>query len=174
MSTALAFFPDGSLATGAINPAGLSPECVRAGKAALLLATQSWGAVVTPDEREPVLVVLDRDALACADESGIDRRQRSKQPASLGVIQAPKKTRNVNPVYPPRAQEQSVQGVVILEATITPTGCVANVEVLRSVHPALDFSAIDAVLGWRYTPTLLDGMPVPVIMTVTVNFALHP
>ena len=44
-----------------------------------------------------------------------------------------------------------------------------DVSVLRSV-PLLDDAAIAAVLQWQYTPTLLNGVPVPVIMTVTVNF----
>ena len=38
--------------------------------------------------------------------------------------------------------------------------------------PLLDQSAIEAVKQWVYTPTLLNGVPVPVIMTVTVNFKL--
>lgn len=61
---------------------------------------------------------------------------------------------------------------MILEATIGPTGAVTDVIVLRSV-PLLDEAAVDAVRQWQYTPTLLNGVPVPVIMTVTVNFSLR-
>jgi protein TonB len=43
--------------------------------------------------------------------------------------------------------------------------------VLRSI-PLLDEAALKAVRQWRYTPTLLNGIPVPVIMTVTVTFTL--
>ncbi|MBM3782471.1 MAG: TonB family protein [Acidobacteria bacterium] len=43
---------------------------------------------------------------------------------------------------------------------------------LRSV-PLLDAAAIEAVRQWRYTPTLLNGVPVPVVMTVTVRFSLQ-
>lgn len=46
-----------------------------------------------------------------------------------------------------------------------------DVKVLRSI-PLLDEAAIDAVKQWIYSPTLLNGVPVPVIMTVTVNFRL--
>jgi protein TonB len=45
--------------------------------------------------------------------------------------------------------------------------------VLRSI-PLLDQAAVDAVRQWAYTPTLLNGAPVPVIMTVTVNFSVSP
>jgi protein TonB len=44
--------------------------------------------------------------------------------------------------------------------------------VLRSV-PLLDKAALDAVRQWRFTPTLLNGVPVPIVMTVTVNFELR-
>ena len=49
---------------------------------------------------------------------------------------------------------------------------VQDVKVLRSI-PLLDAAAIEAVKQWQYTPTLLNGVPVPVIMTVTVNFTLR-
>jgi periplasmic protein TonB len=43
--------------------------------------------------------------------------------------------------------------------------------VLRGI-PLLDAAAQEAVKQWVYSPTLLNGVPVPVIMTVTVNFKL--
>src|SRR4029434_1129922 len=90
-----------------------------------------------------------------------------------GNIKAPNKVKNVNPVYPPIAQSARVQGVVIIEATIGPDGRVKDAKVLRSI-PLLDQAALDAVKQWVYSPTLLNGVPVPVIMTVTVNFTLPP
>jgi protein TonB len=88
-----------------------------------------------------------------------------------GQIKEPKKLKNVAPVYPDIAKQARVQGVVILECTISPQGKVTDVKVLRGI-PLLDSAAIDAVKQWVYTPTLLNGVPVPVIMTVTVNFKL--
>ncbi|HEX6314503.1 MAG TPA: TonB family protein [Gemmatimonadaceae bacterium] len=89
-----------------------------------------------------------------------------------GNIKPPTKTRDVRPVYPPIAQSARVQGVVIIEATIGADGRVKDAKVLRSI-PLLDQSAVDAVKQWVFTPTLLNGVPVPVIMTVTVNFTLQ-
>ncbi len=57
---------------------------------------------------------------------------------------------------------------MILEALIGVDGRVADAKVLRSV-PLLDQAALDAVRQWEYTPTLLNGAPVPVVMTVTVH-----
>jgi periplasmic protein TonB len=88
-----------------------------------------------------------------------------------GQIKEPKKLKHINPAYPDIAKQARVQGVVILECTISPQGKVTDVKVLRGI-PLLDAAAIEAVKQWVYSPTLLNGVPVPVIMTVTVNFRL--
>jgi periplasmic protein TonB len=85
---------------------------------------------------------------------------------------APHKIVDVPPVYPPIAQRARVEGVVILEAVIDAQGRVASVRVLRSIA-LLDEAAVDAVKQWRFTPALLNSEPVPVVMTVTVNFTLQ-
>lgn len=89
-----------------------------------------------------------------------------------GNVKVPVKTRHVPPVYPRLAQQAGVEGIVILEATIDVDGRVRDVRVLRS-EPMLDQAAIDAVMQWRFTPTLLNGVPVPIIMSVTVHFTLR-
>jgi protein TonB len=89
-----------------------------------------------------------------------------------GDIQRPTKIKDVPPLYPRIAQAAHVQGFVIIEATIGPTGTVQDARILRSV-PLLDAAALEAVRQWEYTPTLLNGMPVPVLMTITVNFTLQ-
>jgi protein TonB len=88
-------------------------------------------------------------------------------------IQAPRKIVDVQPLYPEIARRVRQQGVVILETVIDATGAVERVRVLRG-YPFLDQAAIDAVRQWRFTPALLNGQPVPVVMTVTVNFVLEP
>jgi periplasmic protein TonB len=89
-----------------------------------------------------------------------------------GDIKAPVKTRDVRPSYPAIAQSARVQGLVIIEATIGPNGKVRDVKVLRSI-PLLDQAAVEAVRQWEFTPTLLNGVPVPIVMTVTVQFSLQ-
>jgi protein TonB len=90
-----------------------------------------------------------------------------------GNIKAPAKVRDVRPVYPAEAQSARIQGIVIIEATIGADGRVRQTRVLRPVSPLLDDAAVEAVRQWEYEPTLLNGSPVPVIMTVTVNFRLQ-
>ena len=97
----------------------------------------------------------------------------SGEPFRIGDgIQPPARIGGPAPVYPPEAREARVQGVVIVEATISPTGEVSDVEVLRPV-PLLDEAAVAAVRQWRYEPTLVGGEPVAIVMTVTVNFMLR-
>ena len=64
-----------------------------------------------------------------------------------------------------------VQGSVILEAVIDREGRVDNLKVLTG-NPLLVRAARDAVLQWRYRPTLLNGEPVEVVTQITVNFTL--
>ena len=90
-----------------------------------------------------------------------------------GNMKVPMKTKHVAPVYPPIAQSANVQGVVILEALLGPDGKVQDARILRSI-PLLDQAALDAVKQWEFTPTLLNGSPVPVIMTATMQFTLQP
>jgi protein TonB len=86
-----------------------------------------------------------------------------------GKIEPPIKMNDVRPVYPALAQSSHVSGAVTIEATIGADGKVIDAKVVRSI-PLLDQAALDAVRQWEYKPTILNGVPVPVLMTVTVNF----
>ena len=90
-----------------------------------------------------------------------------------GMIKAPMKVVDVRPVYPAAAQANGLEGVVILEAAIGADGATHDIKVLRALEPDLNDAAVEAVQGWKFTPTLLNGVAVPVIMTVTVQFTLQ-
>lgn len=110
-------------------------------------------------------------------ESGVALAPPPPQaPAALqrvgGSIRPPTRVSYVAPVYPAIAQSARIEGTVILEAVISEAGEVTALKILRSV-PLLDEAARAAVARWRYTPTTLNGVNVPVIMTVTVTFALR-
>jgi TonB family protein len=89
-----------------------------------------------------------------------------------GRIREPKKVKDVQPRYPDIAKQARVQGVVTIECLLSPDGKVRFARILYGV-PVLNASALEAVRQWEYTPTLMDGRPVPVFMTVTVNFRLR-
>jgi TonB family protein len=105
---------------------------------------------------------------------GAAASQEPQKPPSRvgGQVRAPTKTKDMKPVYPPEARRAHVEGVVMIEATISPTGTVQDARVLRSI-PMLDAAALDAVRQWEFTPTLVNGVPTPVRMTLTVAFRLQ-
>jgi protein TonB len=96
-----------------------------------------------------------------------------KDPVPVGGnIRPPTRMVYVQPVYPAIALAARKEGTVILQAVIDEDGSVREVKVLRSI-PLLDDAAVQAVSRWTFTPTLLNGTPVPVVMTVTVGFTLQ-
>jgi len=86
-----------------------------------------------------------------------------------GAIKSPVKLVDVRPVYPEDARAAGVKGVVIVEARIGADGSVEDAHVLKSIKE-LDQAAIDAVKQWKFVPTLMNGVPKPVVMVVTINF----
>jgi TonB family protein len=77
----------------------------------------------------------------------------------------------VNPMYPPDARDQRIQGVVLLQATIDKEGNVASLQLITG-HPLLAPAAIEAVKQWKYRPYLLNGNPLEVNTQIQVNFTL--
>ena len=120
---------------------------------------------------EAVAVKAKADAAKAARERVAAVRAAAKMKAVRvgGSIKPPMKVKNVAPIYPEIAKSARVSGVVVVEATVGEDGKVMDTKVLRSV-PLLDQAALDAVRQWEYTPTLLNGKPVPVVTTVTINF----
>lgn len=88
-----------------------------------------------------------------------------------GKVAAANLIRSVQPVYPPLAKSARVQGSVEFTATISKEGTIENLTLVRG-HPLLVNAARDAVLQWKYRPTLLNGQPVEVVTGITVNFML--
>jgi len=94
-------------------------------------------------------------------------------PRRVGAsIREPRRLVVVAPVYPEIAAKARLQGIVIIEATVDERGRVVHTTLLRGV-PLLNDAALEAVKQWVYTPTLLNGVPTPIIMTVTVHFRLN-
>lgn len=93
-----------------------------------------------------------------------------KQGAS--VLREGKLIHRVEPVYPALAKGQRIEGTVNLRATIGPDGLVESVEVLGGPAP-LAPAATQAVRQWRYSPTLLDGIPSGTTKDINIVFSLN-
>ncbi len=94
------------------------------------------------------------------------QRVRVSSGVSQGLL-----VRKVQPNYPPLARQARIQGVVLLQATISKEGNIENLQLLQG-HPMLAPAAIEAVKQWKYRPYLLNGEPVEVETQVQVNFSL--
>ena len=113
------------------------------------------------------------DAVGGGDPTPPPPPVRPKEPMPVGgLILPPKKIVHVAPVYPPIALAAGKPGMVILQAVISEDGGVREVKVLRS-DPLFDHAAMEAVKQWRFTTPMLNGQPIPVVMTVTVGFTLN-
>ena len=167
---ALAFRADGRPERADLTRHELPPECdpVLGALARLTLADATD--TIVPGAMQTFALPLNKDYVACATEVN---EVSHAWPVSGGKVEQPQKIQHVPPRYPSAAQQNRIQGLVILEGRISTTGCVQSLVVLRRVHPLLDLEALQTVSGWRFTPTRLDGVPVPVTMTVTVSFTLE-
>lgn len=130
------------------------------------VAVAPRGAAAAPGERPPL------------PECG-SALQAAAGPVSGGVrvggnIRAPRKLRDVKPLYPASAAEQGVEGIVVLSGCIGADGRVSELNVdSADAHPDLAKVALDAVWQWEFTPTLLNGTPMPIAFTATVEFRLR-
>jgi TonB family protein len=147
--------------------------CDELGRVLVTSALAPLGVPSAAGERV-VLMVPSRRAFLTSMARGVPE-MAAPDPLAMPMahtIKEPKKIVNVAPVYPTAAKEARVQGTVVLEAWISDTGDVYTIRLVQGVHRGLDLAAVAAVSGWKYTPTEMNGVPVPVLMTVTVNFKL--
>ena len=94
-------------------------------------------------------------------------------PIRLGAgMEPPRKIKDVRPVYSQSAMVNRSRGTVVIEATVGVDGKVHDAVVIQSI-PLLDQAALDAVRQWEFLPSRLNGVPVAVIVTIIVQFAIY-
>jgi len=82
--------------------------------------------------------------------------------------------KKVNPVYPADMKSQGLEATVLLQTTISKEGVPSSFNSQSpDANPEFVSAAIEAVKEWRYKPTLLNGDPVEVLTTITINFTLE-
>ena len=102
-----------------------------------------------------------------------DLKPPVRRPVRVGTsIAAPKKLFDVQPIYPPIAESARIEGDVTVEIVVADDGSVQDAKVVRSI-PLLDAAALATVRRWQYARTRIDGVAVPVVMTVRVPFRLQ-
>ena len=142
---------------------------VEAGKAARVDATLNVGEV-----SETVVVKGQKPAGATPAVTPPAPMASAPQRIRVGGnVQAAKLVRMARPQYPADLQQLGIQGTVVMRAVISTTGDLLIVEAIHADGDArLVKAALDAVRQWKYQPTLLNGQPVEVATTITVDFQL--
>jgi TonB family protein len=113
--------------------------------------------------------IAEHKANCDVDPDGI-RVVGGKDPAVAGKVSRPEKLFGAPPTYTESARRDKVRGKVTLESIIDEDGCVRSLVVCRSLHPDLDRSAMDTISTWVFKPATLEGKPVKVYYSLTVNF----
>jgi TonB family protein len=118
------------------------------------------------------------DANAGGMEAGLAPGS-GKQPAAPevplpigGDVKSAKLISSVSPTYPLLAKNQHISGDVLIDALIDANGHVTTMKVI-SGPTLLHQSAMAALRLWKYQPATLDGKPVPMHLTVTLQFRLQ-
>jgi TonB family protein len=149
-------------------------------------AIQRQTVEVASGERKSVQITLGMGSIAesvtVVGNSALRAgQQRASSPPRRirvgGNVQWSKLITHIRPVYPEELQREGVEGMVVLEAVVLTDGSLGNLQVVHQlvdVDQRLVQAAMEAVRFWRYEPTLLNGVPVEVVTTVTVNFRLQP
>lgn len=144
-------------------------------EARLLVRTERTVAIASPSPVENDWIVL---AVTLVDQRRIDELRHARKGIRTaddeGVVK-PKVIHKESPKYPEAARKDGIQGTVNVMATIDTQGIPRGATVV-SMSPGaeeLAASAVDAVQRWRYEPATLNGRPVEVMYTMTVQFRLE-
>jgi TonB family protein len=90
-----------------------------------------------------------------------------KTPSNTDI---PRRLEGAVPEYATEVGRREVQGVVVLEVTIGPSGAVSTARLVRGIEPVLDKAAVDAALTWKYQPPLVRGKPATLKLIETVTY----
>jgi TonB family protein len=129
-------------------------------------------------EMAPALEASSDGAVAVGENSlGGSLAENSKPPAAPpipagGDVTPARLISSVPPTYPPLARSRHVAGDVRIDALIDATGRVTTMKVV-SGPSLLHQAAMDALRQWKYRAATLDGKPVSMHLTVTLQFRLQ-
>ena len=102
-----------------------------------------------------------------------DKPPQVVEPKTVRLAKAPVVLSRVLPVYPPLMQKIRLNGFVILDCVIDPSGHVREAHVVSSSNPAFEQSALDAIYQWRFQAGTMDGVAVNGEFELKVTFQIH-
>jgi TonB family protein len=93
-------------------------------------------------------------------------------PIRIGVLEPSRLIYKVDPVYPELAKRIHLSGDVHLEAFIDEEGNVKEIKILDGNRLLCD-AAVEAVRQWKYTPTVHNGEPIPILASIRISFRIR-
>ena len=101
------------------------------------------------------------------------RHTMAATPSRVGNgVAAPVLVSKIEPEYSEEARVDKIQGTVVLSVVIGVDGHAYDATLARSIGFGLDEKALDAVMQWQFKPGTQNGLPVPVMAQIEVNFRL--
>jgi TonB family protein len=92
---------------------------------------------------------------------------------ALSDISAPQVLKSVEATYSDNARAAKIQGACLISLIVDVHGMPQSLKVLKSLEPGLDQNALYAISRYRFTPALKYGTPIPVRITIEVDFRLY-
>jgi TonB family protein len=89
-----------------------------------------------------------------------------------GGVTAPKLLYKVEPQYSEEARSAKYQGTVLLKVVVDVDGLAKDIQVVNGLGLGLDEQAVTAIMQWKFKPGEQDGVPVPVMAQIEINFKL--
>ena len=119
-----------------------------------------------------LLAVFARTAYAGPGRTRDDSCGKGEEQTPQGCMTPPKLSHKEDPIFPKKAREQGLAGSVTLSALIMTDGSVTDVKVQKSSNPGHGFeeAAIEALKKRRYKPATIDGKPITLFYTATIDF----
>ena len=89
-----------------------------------------------------------------------------------GGVTAPSLLSKIEPEYSEEARATKLQGTVLVKVVVDTDGLAKDIQVLKSQGMGLDEQAVIAITQWKFKPGMKDGVPVPVLAQIEINFRL--
>jgi len=136
------------------------------------------GETLVQDVSLPLARLMTRMEVTAARPTTPQNANATSSPRRIGGdIAQPNAISLVKPQYPAAAHASGTEGLVLLQAIIGKDGTIVALQVdpngPSTGDPDLIRAAMDAVRQWRYRPGMLDGSPIEIATTITVNFSLQ-
>lgn len=124
------------------------------------------------------LMALPKQSLQPAKDSDPVLEVKGEETAVVakvgGTVSAPIPIHTPNAIYTADARKRKVEGECFIRVIVDAQGFPQNPQVVRPLDPGLDAAALEAVRHYRFNPAVKKGVgPVPVMITVAVNFRLY-